>query len=1407
MLLNFYAGRFCLLLLFYFACAISGYCQDVEPNNTLETASQAIVALPVNGEVNTLNDNVDFFKSIVPASGNLQIAMQVQNTGTEPGALLFSLYDSRKLSTFIIQRYVGNTTSISPGQSIKDTFNVVGLSADSIFFRFVAQGSSAVAFNYAFTFQLLNPAVDDPEPNNDWNSATLIKAGAQTQGNVGFTYTGITDIDDFYKGWQAQYGTIKMHLTATNYSTSAAPLYMALYDGRKQNGLLAYKYAGNINVLPGATVTDSLVVEGRAADSLYMRLQSSSGFAYTVWFTVADTTRPDAEPNNNFAAATPVIFDSVYTGNIYYAYRTAYDQHDYYRVQVPRGGTLKLLIEATRTNSVNTGYLFAMGYDETQQDFNAPFQRFLEENTNVQPWQKLNDTIVVNCFKAGTFYLRLSSSGSFAYQFRLQFENRTPEATMQFEQMGNEVGFRPQLTAADSFLWQFGDNTTSTLPYPLKTYSPGFYKARLVAVNNTCAFTDTALAEISIKGVEYYTPESAGSGGNLAMQVFGGGLDNYTVVKLIKGNTVITPFDVHSNNKQNVLTVEFDLHNADTGYYDVEITVPGMPVLHYPNGFKLDTLLYPYAWSAVQGPALWRTNRPNRFSLLVGNTGNVTAAGVVVAMVWSNNVEVQWEWPLYKPSFTGVDSLIDGDSVYMVDRSEFQYIFDSLNTTTAIDTFQGKPFNGYIHYFMVPYIPPGQVVSYPFFALAAAPGDVNFMSFTHRPNIFGSPATGVYTDYNNAVGTELLDAADMAAGKTNNPLFISFTKTAKIGEKHMRSAATAAGKKFWGWYDGYETNDAAILQDWLKETEANNEYAIQQFLQAAGDLTLKAAVNRAKKIQERLKFANQYMAKRPDMSPEMFEKYVEYINKTGKQIEGIDVTRLAKLKKLYDEAKYGAKLSKKLDLLQDILQNTPELNRQRKYLERHLDDNFFHDKLDRKPTRAVTSIDPNAIYGPAGKGTAGYIGSNTMQHFLVSFENLATASAAAQVVQIFDTLNTALFDMHSFSFGNITIGNRVYRVPPARKSIAMEVELNPVLRLRINAVANTVSGVVNWQFTTIDAATGGFPLLDGFLPPNISMPEGEGSVTYFVQPKSRLPSGTVFSNRAAIIFDDNEPIITNTWHNTLDTIKPASTMQANVAAGDSLITLRFSGSDIGAGIYEYAVYMSDNGGPWLRFGSLVGDSLLVAGDYDHSYSFYVTAVDSVGNEELKLPGAEAAVVLSRVVPVTLTRFSGVVKSGGNLLQWSTAAEYNSKSFTIEYSTDGSRFMPLTTIDTKAPGGFSQQALHYEWLHHQPAPKSWYRLVLQDTDGRKKYSAIIVLQANITTGPLLVMPNPSKSRITVQYSKNIEAISLVDLQGKMLQQWRGSGQVWQLTLPVLKPGMYLLQVFSEGTPATQKIMVY
>ncbi len=185
----------------------------------------------------------------------------------------------------------------------------------------------------------------------------------------------------------------------------------------------------------------------------------------------------------------------------------------------------------------------------------------------------------------------------------------------------------------------------------------------------------------------------------------------------------------------------------------------------------------------------------------------------------------------------------------------------------------------------------------------------------------------------------------------------------------------------------------------------------------------------------------------------------------------------------------------------------------------------------------VSSRDPNDKSGPTGD--QGYIDGVAPLPYAVFFENVQTATAAAQEVTVTDQLDAATLDLASFALGAITFGDTLVVPPPGVQTFTTDVDLRPGkdLIVRIEAGLDTQSGVVTWHLTSLDPATGELPEdpQAGLLPPNVTPPEGDGSVTFTVSAKASLPIGTEICNDARIVFDLNPFIDTPEWCNTIGT--------------------------------------------------------------------------------------------------------------------------------------------------------------------------------------------------------------------------------------------------------------------------------
>ncbi len=299
----------------------------------------------------------------------------------------------------------------------------------------------------------------------------------------------------------------------------------------------------------------------------------------------------------------------------------------------------------------------------------------------------------------------------------------------------------------------------------------------------------------------------------------------------------------------------------------------------------------------------------------------------------------------------------------------------------------------------------------------------------------------------------------------------------------------------------------------------------------------------------------------------------------------------------------------------------------------------------------LTPHDPNGKSGPQGAGPLQYLSGRQSLSYDVYFENESTATAPAQQVVITDQLDVNAVDMSAFSFGPFSFGAISVNPPVNSRNFIQDVDLRPATNLivRVAGNVNDVTGLVTWRFTSLDPNTGLLPddPLVGFLPPNLAAPAGQGDVVFTVQPKSDLATGTVINNQALIIFNTNAPIPTPTWLNTLDNTPPTSQVHALPAIETtSTFQVNWSGSDVGAGVGSYSIYVSDNGGP---FGPMLTNTTDAQGTFTgqagHTYAFYSVAKDAAGNVE-PVPGPPVSTSIANYPAPTLTSMAPTTVNAG-----------------------------------------------------------------------------------------------------------------------------------------------------------------
>src|SRR5262249_15181152 len=151
------------------------------------------------------------------------------------------------------------------------------------------------------------------------------------------------------------------------------------------------------------------------------------------------------------------------------------------------------------------------------------------------------------------------------------------------------------------------------------------------------------------------------------------------------------------------------------------------------------------------------------------------------------------------------------------------------------------------------------------------------------------------------------------------------------------------------------------------------------------------------------------------------------------------------------------------------------------------------------PVKVVISRDPNDKVGPIGVGDARWVRGDAPLAWWVQFENMATATAPAQRIQVSDTLDPAMVDLDSLRLGPVALGlHLVSRSGAARAAALLDLRPAQVALAGVHAVLDRTSGALSWTLDALEPRTW-TPVQDplvGLLPPNQTSPEGEGAVGF-----------------------------------------------------------------------------------------------------------------------------------------------------------------------------------------------------------------------------------------------------------------------------------------------------------------------
>ena len=269
----------------------------------------------------------------------------------------------------------------------------------------------------------------------------------------------------------------------------------------------------------------------------------------------------------------------------------------------------------------------------------------------------------------------------------------------------------------------------------------------------------------------------------------------------------------------------------------------------------------------------------------------------------------------------------------------------------------------------------------------------------------------------------------------------------------------------------------------------------------------------------------------------------------------------------------------------------------------------------------TASYDPNDITGYLAESGSHAVGAEQIElPYMIEFENdTAFATANAHTVVVRDTLDGRVFDLNSFKATSFSIGEDITPISGGQsfvRTVDMRPAINVIAQVQLDYSINTSFAVATWTFSSLDPMTL-LPTTDptqGFLPANFNE-DGIGEVTFTINRKANLRDSTLINNRAWIIFDNEAPIATSTWHNIMDVTPPTSTIDT-VIYGGGTAKVAMHATDNLSGVWRYHVYgqLSET---WLPLAmNIPVDSIAFVNAEEGQYDVIRTAaIDSAGNVE------------------------------------------------------------------------------------------------------------------------------------------------------------------------------------------------
>ena len=181
------------------------------------------------------------------------------------------------------------------------------------------------------------------------------------------------------------------------------------------------------------------------------------------------------------------------------------------------------------------------------------------------------------------------------------------------------------------------------------------------------------------------------------------------------------------------------------------------------------------------------------------------------------------------------------------------------------------------------------------------------------------------------------------------------------------------------------------------------------------------------------------------------------------------------------------------------------------------------------------------------------------------------------------------------------------------------------------------------------------------------------------------------------------------------------------------------------------------------------------------------------------------------LPVKLRSFDANRNKSNVDLKWVTEIETNNKGYYVERLLSNGGWQQVTFVASQAPNGNSNSPLTYTLTDFNNTKGiSQYRLRQVDIDGKQAYSQIRLVRGEGQKSNTIIYPNPSgdgKVNIVFEGTNSIRDVSLMDVSGKTLKQWKGVSNN-NIHIDNLNAGFYTVRIVDveTGEQVVEKFIV-